>query len=366
MPMAAVEHFGTNSNNSPNRDYCCFCYKQGEFTDNLDFDEFVEDNLKFHNEADRVDGRTLTRDELRIKTRTKLPALKRWSSHRITHQEYYRSVNSAVDYINAHLSEPITLNNIASVVNISGFHFHRIFRAVMNESIGDYIQRLRLEKASFKLQTTKLPLVEIAGQTGYQTPHALSKAFKKRYGVSPSAFRAHPSDYVTPMSEPMENMCLKPEIRALAPKDVIYTRVVDPFGSKDAFIDAWDRLIGYAQWDGIPDEEHEYLCLSRDISTITNPEHYRAYACISTSRPLKPQGKFGVQTIEGGLYAVFRHKGAYRDLKKVYCNIYRYWMPKSEYTPRDVMSFEKYLNSPDFVCEDDLLTEVYVPVEKCC
>lgn len=364
MPMAAAEHFGTNGDKSPNEDFCCFCFQNGKYTDDFSFDEFVKDSLQYHDEAEKLDGRTLTLDEVSLKTTVKLPGLKRWQSHQFTHLEYYKSVNKAVDYINDNLSRVINLSDLARVTGISDFHFHRIFKAVMNESPGDYVQRLRLEKAAFKLHATRFSLADIAEQTGYQSPQALSKAFKKRYGITPSAYRIQPDDLTVGINSPVENLYLEPEITQIASKEVFYLRVGNPYKQSDAFLKSWDKLIGIVGVSGIPDKDHEYLLLSRDISTITSPQNCRIYTCINVESAIKPKGRLGRQTIEGGLYAVFTYRGAYKYMDKVYCNIYRYWIPKSEYELRDNMSFCKFLNSPVLVTESELLTEIYIPVSK--
>ncbi len=364
MPMIAVEHFGTKKDNSQSEDYCCFCFQKGEYTDSFGFDEFLEDSLKFHDEKEKIDGVTLTMYELALKTRVELPTLKRWRSHQLTHQEYYESVNKVLDYINRNLSASIVLSDLADVAGISAFHFHRIFKAIMNESPGDYIQRLRLEKAAFKLQTTKLPLADIAEQTGYQSLAALSKAFKKRFYISPSVYRNKPVDFAIPLSRPIDKIALEPDLRVLTAKELLCLRVTNPFKDADAFIHTWNKLLNLVAADGVPGSDYEYFCLSRDISTITHPENYRIYACISMPEKIKPKGNLGLQTIDGGLYAVFTYKGSYRNLDVIYCNIYRYWIPKSNYELRDNISFEKYLNSPLHTSEEELLTEIYVPVNR--
>jgi AraC family transcriptional regulator len=246
----------------------------------------------------------------------RFPALKRWNTHEVTHQEYFKAINRAVDFINEHLNEPINLYDLAGVANISGFHFHRIFRALMSESPGEYIQRLRLEKAMFKLQTSRQTISDIAEQTGYQSSHALSKAFKKRFGMSPSAYRTQSSHLSIPIETPVF-IRIEPEIREIKPKQVIAVRVINPFVNADAFSHAWKKLIRFTGVNGIPDNEHEYITLSRDISTITHPNLYRSYVCVTASAGIKPKGEFGKQTIEGGLYAVFTYKGAYRNLDRL-------------------------------------------------
>lgn len=308
MPMAAAEHFGTNGNGSPSKDYCCFCYQHGAFTDSFSLDEFIDDQLRQYGGVEKEEGCTVTNDEQALRSMLQLTQLKRWASaHQTTHQAYYQSVNRAVELIHSRLTEAISLADLARVANSSEFHFHRIFTAIMGERPGDYIRRLRLERAAFLLQTTPLPLAELAERTGYQSPHALSKAFKKRFDITPSAFRAQPTQLAAPISKPVENLHLSPEIREVAPKEVLYLRVVDPFGSPDAFAQAWRKLLRFANASGKPDDSWEYLCLTRDNSTITRPEHYRVYACMASPRLPKPSGLFGRQTIDGGLYAVCIH-----------------------------------------------------------
>lgn len=361
MRMAAAEHFGTNSNNSPSEDYCCFCCQNGGFTSDATMLQTIESNLSYLDGTETIHGHTLTKSEAALRMLVLLPTLKRWQQHELTHKEYFKAVNRAVDYISEHLSAPINLYDLAVEVNISGFHFHRIFKAMMSESPGEYIQRLRFERAVFKLQTTKQTVAEIAEQTGYQSPHALTKAFKKRFGIPPAAFRARPSELSVSI-EPIGNMELIPQIREIDSKVVVTTRVDNPYEKADAFTRAWKKLITFMNLDGIPDGNREYLSLSRDVSSITRPELCRMYVCISNTEGIKPKGEFGVQTIEGGLYAIFKHKGAYDDLDKLYCNIYRNWIPYSEYELRDIAFFEKYMNSPDTVSDEELITEVYIPI----
>ncbi len=361
MPMAATEHFGTNGNGSQSADYCCFCFQDGDFTHNLSMEETIENSVSHMDGSEKIDGRTLTRNEAALRMHNQLPTLKRWRVHELTHQEYFKAMNRAVDFINEHLNEPINLHDVASVANISRFHFHRLFRAFLGESPADYIQRLRLEKAIFKLQTSKFTLTEIAGQVGYQSPHALSKAIKKRFGVSTSVFRKQFFDVAFPV-DALPQIEVKPEIKEISSKDVVYIQVANSSEKKTATTEAWKKLIQFVGLNGIPDEQHEYLCLSKDAPHITNSIHYRLYTCVTAPSGMKPKGKFGKQTIEGGLYAIFRHKGSYNELGALYCYIYRRWLPNGDYELRDISFFEKYINNPDYVAETELVTDIYIPI----
>lgn len=361
MPMLATEHFGTNNDNSPSEDYCCFCFQDGQFTHHRDLNETIENSITYMDGSEKIDNRTLTKREAALKMHIQLPNLKRWQAHENTHQEYFKSINRVVDYINEHLNESINLYDLAEIANISNFHFHRIFKVFMDESPGSYIQRLRLEKAIFKLQTTKSTIAEIAEQTGYQSPHALSKAFKKRFGISPSIFRLKPCNLSISVDDSIL-FPIEPSIKNIEPKEVISFQVSNPFQNRNAFVDAWKKLIKFMNVKGIPDETYEYLSLSMDISTITQPEKCRNYVCVTNKFNVKPIGKFAKQTIAGGLYAVFTYNGSYKNLESVYCFIYRSWILNSQYELRDIAFFEKYLNTPDLVPQEELLTEIYIPI----
>lgn len=362
MPMAAEEHFGTQQDGSHQAEYCCYCYQNGRFTDDVTMDQMIASSLDYPDALKTADGRVLSKREAALKMRLQLVTLKRWMVNEHTQNVYFHAVNKVVDYIHRHLPEAMDLSMLANVANISRFHFHRIFKAIMDESLGEYIQRIRLESVAFKLQTTGFTLDQIAEQTGYQSQFALSKSFKKYFKIAPSLYRRQPSDLSVSLQEQECATTSVPEIRTIDSKEVVYICVVDPHENPNAFIEAWRKLIHFTKSSGIPDHENEYISLSRDISPIIKPEHLRIYACMSISRPVKPTGVFGVQTIESGQYAVFTHKGSYRQLSDLYCYIFRCWLLGGAYQVRNCTMFEKYLNTPDKVKEEELLTEVWIPV----
>lgn len=71
-----------------------------------------------------------------------------------------------------------------------------------------------------------------------------------------------------------------------------------------------------------------------------------------------------MQKISGGMYAIFTLRGSYSGLLDMYYNIYLRWLPQSGYKLRGGYAYEKYLNSPNNVSEDDILTEIYIPISK--
>jgi AraC family transcriptional regulator len=104
-------------------------------------------------------------------------------------RDYSKPIAGVMQYIRAHICEPLPREVLADVAGFSVPHFHRIFRAEVGESAGSYVRRLRLERAGRKLRMGAVDITEVALAAGYDSHAAFSKAFKQQYGFSPSEFR---------------------------------------------------------------------------------------------------------------------------------------------------------------------------------
>ena len=276
---------------------------------------------------------------------------------------YHQAINLALDYLHANLQNDLNLSDVASIANISPFHFHRIFKDKVGESLHQYIRRLRLERAALLLQTYDIILIEIAKNTGYQTQYSLSKAFKQHFGESPRAYRAKVVHPLRKQSIPPEpDQIPEPMILKADEIQLVYIRIVAPYGSAIEYDAAWKSLLNHAKNKRLLTKNSEYLGLSLDDPAITPAARCRFYACITTKEKVKPEGPFGSLKLNGGEYAVFSLKGAYEQLNDLYQLIYLYWLPRSKRNLRSGLPFEKYLNSPDQVAQEELLTEIWLPV----
>ncbi len=92
-------------------------------------------------------------------------------------------------YIRKHIHEPLKREQLAEVAGFSVPHFHRVFSAQVGESAASYVRRFRLERAARKLRMGAVDITEVALAAGYETHAAFSKAFKQRFGLTPSEFR---------------------------------------------------------------------------------------------------------------------------------------------------------------------------------
>ena len=104
-------------------------------------------------------------------------------------RDYSEPIAEVMQYIRAHICEPLSREVLAEVAGFSVPHFHRIFTAQVGESAVSYVRRLRLERAGRKLRMGAVDITEVALAAGYDSHAAFSKAFRQHFGVSPSEFR---------------------------------------------------------------------------------------------------------------------------------------------------------------------------------
>ena len=93
------------------------------------------------------------------------------------------------EYIQSHLDEDLSLEQLLSVVHLSKYHFVRIFKESFGVTPGKYILRSRMSTARRLLVTTALPVYEIAAMVGFSDPASFYRAFREIEGVSPGSVR---------------------------------------------------------------------------------------------------------------------------------------------------------------------------------
>ena len=101
--------------------------------------------------------------------------------------DWISGIQRALDYTEAHITEPLDFEKIASEAYSSSFHFQRVFSAVCGFSLGEYIRMRRLSLAGGELACGKIKVIDAALKYGYDSPESFSRAFARFHGVTPSA-----------------------------------------------------------------------------------------------------------------------------------------------------------------------------------
>jgi AraC family transcriptional regulator len=289
-----------------------------------------------------------------------------------TAQDYYQRIVRTLVYIQAHLDDDLDLDRLAAVAAFSQFHFARIFRGLVGETLKEYIRRLRLERAARNLKLRDEPVTQLAFEAGFESHESFTRAFAAMFGIPPSTYRAaHKSapeaasgthfDDVAGYHVPDYGDVPPAEVKDLAPVRVVFLRHVGPYDQVGA---TWGRLFAWAGMRGLLGPEMRIFGIVHDDPDVTPSDKIRYDAALAISRPVAPEGEFGVMELAGGRYAVATHRGPYAGLGEAYQRIYGAWLPSSGHELRDAPSFEQYLNSPQTAQPEDLLTVLHVPLES--
>jgi len=103
--------------------------------------------------------------------------------------EHHEVIEHALVHIEDHLDQSLSLDSVASTFNMSKYYFHRLFSAVMGCSLNSYILSRRLNAALLLIEAQQLSLTDIAYQLNFGTQASFTRAFKRQYGIAPSALR---------------------------------------------------------------------------------------------------------------------------------------------------------------------------------
>jgi AraC family transcriptional regulator len=106
-----------------------------------------------------------------------------------TRKELHRRIGLAVDFINTHFAQQIGLAAIASAALLSPYHCLRTFRSVHGRTPATYLCEKRVQVAHRLLQTSDLPLDEIAAQVGFQSRSTLFRQMRRALGAAPAQLR---------------------------------------------------------------------------------------------------------------------------------------------------------------------------------
>jgi AraC family transcriptional regulator len=103
--------------------------------------------------------------------------------------EWLTCIRTAIDYMEKHLEDNITAQNVAEQVFMSSFFFQKGFSLMTGYGLAEYIRNRRLYKAALDLQNTDDKIIDIAFRYCYETPESFTKAFSRFHGVSPTQVR---------------------------------------------------------------------------------------------------------------------------------------------------------------------------------
>ena len=299
---------------------------------------------------------------------------------RQTAVEYKKRVCDAMNFISRNIERELTLDEIADAAAFSKFHFHRIFKLLVGETIAGFTRRIRLEKAANRLiHNPEEDITNIAFSCGFSSSQNFARAFKLKFGSTPSEFRksnhgnkasndknafsfkpSYAPDMILNNNNYERTLLMKMEIKEMPEYYVAYVRKIGPY-NKDTCEAAFFEITRWAGPRGLL-EKGEVLGLYWDNPGVTDPDKCRVDACVSVSKNTKVNGEINLQTIEGGTYAVAGFEITTDEFKRIWDEAFT-WVINNNYEVDDKPAYEYYHNDAEDHPEKKWIVDICIPIK---
>lgn len=289
-------------------------------------------------------------------------------------KNFHRSqIGRAQRFIRSHFASELSLKKIAKEAGSSTFHFGRLFMSYTGETTFSYLRRIRLLNALKILQEDKdCPVTEVALSVGYETPSAFNKAFKLIFKISPSDFRnlgkAAQDEMIYSLSitkdneEVLMNLNLteKPEIITRETTHFLHVRRTGLFA--EVAMPAWYALFPLLESNVEKTNIKEFLGTSlMDLKTQDESSMFYDAGVSLIDKPKNVPKGMQYTKIASGKYARFILTGPYPGVWPAFEKIFRI-LAEKKIQLRDGACIENYINDPNVTPEEELITELLVPV----
>lgn len=270
---------------------------------------------------------------------------------------YADRIQRVVDHLAEHLDDALDLEALARVACFSPYHFHRVYRALLGETVNDTVRRLRLSRAAIDLLDRKLSIERTACRAGYASQAAFTRAFRAEYGEPPARYRV--VRRIVQLNQEGSSTTYNVETITM-PK--LRVAAIEHRGDYQITSKVFERLMAVAATTGLLTPNTRSIGVFYDDPTSVPEAELRAAVCITVPDGWARSGELIAAHIEGGRYARIVHTGPYTELKTAYDWLYQTWLPNSAEEPRDLPCVEEYLNNPRQVPAKDLKTAVMMPL----
>jgi AraC family transcriptional regulator len=215
--------------------------------------------------------------------------------------------NKALDFIEAHLFEALSVGDIAAASGLSAYHFSRLFSARHGESVMGYVRRRRLDVAAGRLEREPdTKLIDLALDCGFESQEAFTRAFVRQFGRPPGQFRREEAAR-TSISEGNEtmtiNLVLQESLEQRAGFSVAGVSGRFDQTNKEGIPKLWDRFIPLEFFPGRIGEGETYgICWGADRTD--GSFYYMAGAPIAPDAA--PPAGLEIKAVPSHTYLVFK------------------------------------------------------------
>jgi AraC family transcriptional regulator len=284
---------------------------------------------------------------------------------------YLKRLRRALDFIDAHLDEELSVERLSRAAACSKFHFHRQFTEFFGVSLHQYVRLARLKRAAHQLAFRATSIVEIALGNGYESHEAFSRAFKKALGQTPSEFRAGPhwidmhDTFRSNANIRSRYMTTNYHLTDVELVDFPRTRVaaLTHRGDPRRLGETLRAFIAWRRQNKLHPSVSATFNIAHDDPSTTPPDDFRFDVCAATDRPIA-ENAAGVheQVIPEGPCAMIRHVGSDDTLESAIRFLYAEWLPQSGRELRDFPLFFQRVRFMPEVPEHEAVVDVFLPL----
>lgn len=277
--------------------------------------------------------------------------------------EWLQSLNHAIDYMEEHLTDNITCEDVAENIYISNFHFQRTFNLLTGLTVGEYIRNRRLSLAGNDLLKGEVKVIDVALKYCYETPESFAKAFSRFHGITPNQAKKEGA-----VLKSFNRLVIKIKLEGGSTMDY---RIV----KKEAImVVAKTRLFSVENSQvEIPRFWSEYfetglankVCGMMGICSQTKEDRKTfkyAIGCEGQYTKVIPEG-FEVIKIPSYTWAIFTCVGSMpKSIQNMWEKIYSEWLPQSDYELISDYDIEYYTDGDN--SKEDYVSEIWIPVKE--
>ncbi len=278
-----------------------------------------------------------------------------------TKNDHLERINEVLFRIHSDLEHNNSVEELASLVAMSVFHFNRVFKERVGESVHAYVKRVKLEHAAnLLLFNPSATITHCMQAVGFSSNASFTQAFKENFGVTPTKWRE-----VDKANEKRDftfsEKSLHVKIQTMPSFDVAYVRHK---GYDRTIQQAWLKLQAWALGHGVDFLDQKMIALHHSNPRFVESSQCHYVACLELpkGREFYRSGDIGVMRIPQTFCAVFSLQGVYGDLKKYMDVIYHEWFPQSAYEKIALPSFAIYRENHFINADERFDLDFCVPV----
>lgn len=281
---------------------------------------------------------------------------------------YERRIARVLAHIDAHAAAELDLDSLAEVSGFSKFHFHRVFKSMVGETLHAYVTRVRVERGAMLLVHGKVKRVgDAALASGWKTQAHFARAFRAHYGVPPSqaatlaidrgeAASARARAWVSHergLSDVKVQLDRWPQIELASLRVIGLTREALEAGF--TALDAWLAARGIAK--------EAYTAVLRDDADLVPLNRFRYEIGAHVPRGTLGSGPVTVATLREQHVASLRVEGSLLDVVQGWRRLFA-WLPTSGYEPQDAPALERIHRGPTQAGWEGLVVDLGLPVRR--